>query len=41
VLVQLDREGTPIELESAQARSRASCLSGQRIEEPVVGYGPS
>jgi quercetin 2,3-dioxygenase len=38
-LVQLEREGTTIELESAQGAS-ALLLSGQRIEEPVVGYGP-
>jgi quercetin 2,3-dioxygenase len=38
-LVQLEREGTAIELESAQGAS-ALLLSGQRIDEPVVGYGP-
>jgi redox-sensitive bicupin YhaK (pirin superfamily) len=38
-LVQLDREGSTIELESPQGAS-ALLFSGQRIDEPVVGYGP-
>ena len=38
-LVQLEREGTTLELESSQGAS-VLLLSGQRIDEPVVGYGP-
>jgi redox-sensitive bicupin YhaK (pirin superfamily) len=35
----LDPRGTEIELESAEG-ARALLLSGQPIDEPIVGYGP-
>lgn len=38
-LVHLDRSGTAVELE-ANDDAMVLWLSGQPIEEPVVGYGP-
>jgi redox-sensitive bicupin YhaK (pirin superfamily) len=38
-LVQLDRQGTELQLES-EAGASALLLSGAPIDEPVVGYGP-
>jgi redox-sensitive bicupin YhaK (pirin superfamily) len=38
-LVQLDRQGTELQIES-EAGASALLLSGAPIDEPVVGYGP-
>jgi quercetin 2,3-dioxygenase len=39
-LVTLSREGSDIQLAAPQGNARVLLLSGEPIDEPVVGYGP-